>query len=262
MYLADSAAARHNGPVTTPDPPRPRHRWPAVACVTPLWFVWHRRWVEVTLVWLVLFAEAWETIGRAEGWVRSDALRIATMGLVATIAAVMPSPTTGPSPTAAVAMALVVLQGWWAFRLARRDAVAPVNRWSATATAALMALGAWGFSGLHVPGTKPRAYVAAMRHDLQRLSAGQDSVFAARHAYARALNEVPFERSTGVVLVLEAAGDSGWSAHATHNGTRASCSAFGGRSAPPIPGAVPHEPACVLPVRAIPWNHTIPPMNH
>ena len=233
-----------------------------MAFFTPLWFVWHRRWVEVAIVWLVLFGVAWEAIGRSLGWVRSDALRIATIGVVAEILALMPSPVIGPSPGGSAAIVLMIVLGAWAFRLDRRGAVAAANRWSVLASAALVALGVGAFTGLRVPGTKPRAYVAAMRHDLQRLAAVQESSFAVRQVYARSLDELPFERSTGVTVFLEPAGDSGWSARATHNATSATCHVGGGRPAGGVPAAGTGEPVCELPRLDIPWSRGIPPAGH
>ena len=95
--------------------------------------------------------------------------------------------------------------------------------------------------------TKEKAYVATMKADLRNLVTAQEGYLADKTLYydgaiPGALNYSP---SAGVTVVLSDVSPSGWSAKATHNGTKQVCALFYGSGAVPVaPATKEGEPAC------------------
>jgi Tfp pilus assembly protein PilE len=80
-----------------------------------------------------------------------------------------------------------------------------------------------------------RTFVAAMRGDLRRLAAAEESYFYDHRVYAadpRDLQVVGFRQSPDVRLVMREATAAGWSAVASHVETSVRCALYVGKAAP------------------------------
>jgi hypothetical protein len=86
--------------------------------------------------------------------------------------------------------------------------------WCVVALAGLVTLAS---TGTRCTSTKEKAYVTAMKSDLRNLSVFQED-FATRHGRFATATEVQtlLRRSTGVLLEIDRADSTGWSAHTRH----------------------------------------------
>lgn len=93
--------------------------------------------------------------------------------------------------------------------------------------------------------TKGKAYVASMKSDLRNLAVAEEGYFYEHQAYTTVLDSLKFTPSHGVILVVQAATASGWSATSTHpEAFPHSCAIFYGSSAPLPPANAEGVVAC------------------
>ncbi len=104
-----------------------------------------------------------------------------------------------------------------------------------------------GFAIPRFQESRTRTFFAAMKADLRQL-ADQEEIYYSSHDWkyagsagqaADAIADLQFTNSQGVYVVFRAAGNTGWSADATHaglDGTTQMCALFYG-SAPALPPA-------------------------
>jgi len=87
--------------------------------------------------------------------------------------------------------------------------------------------------------TKGKSYAASMRSDLRNLGSQQEGYFYFNGQYARDVALTSFSSSSGVVLTVQEASESGWSALATHPAAAPmTCAVFFGTAAPVAPATV------------------------
>lgn len=82
---------------------------------------------------------------------------------------------------------------------------------------------------------RERTYVSVMKTDLRNFATSQESYFYDHSTYSAdpaTLYARGFEPSSDVIMVVNEATASGWSATATHPGTPAACNIFIGSAAP------------------------------
>ena len=91
--------------------------------------------------------------------------------------------------------------------------------------------------------SKDKAYQSAMKSDLRYLASAQEVLYSDSLRYG-ALSELEFTASEWVTVDVTFAGDSGWSATATHSALMTQCTVFYGPIEPPDPDAVEGEPHC------------------
>ncbi|MDX2207647.1 MAG: prepilin-type N-terminal cleavage/methylation domain-containing protein [Gemmatimonadales bacterium] len=95
--------------------------------------------------------------------------------------------------------------------------------------------------------TKERAYVSNMRSDLRNLATSQEAYFSDFQAYYTGTvpsNQLLYNPSTGISIVLAAGTTTGWGATATHISTSRSCSLYVGDGGPLGPATVEGQIAC------------------
>ena len=64
--------------------------------------------------------------------------------------------------------------------------------------------------------TKGKANASAIKSDLRNMMSAQESYFYEYQIYANDPSLLPLQRTNGVMLSIEEAGNAGWSATATH----------------------------------------------
>lgn len=93
--------------------------------------------------------------------------------------------------------------------------------------------------------TKGKAYVASMKSDLRNLSVAEEGYYYEHRVYTTALDSLAFVPSHGVILTIQQADATGWSATSTHpNAYPHTCSIFYGSVTPVAPATVDGEVAC------------------
>jgi prepilin-type N-terminal cleavage/methylation domain-containing protein len=99
--------------------------------------------------------------------------------------------------------------------------------------------------------TREKAYFAAMKSDLKNLASQQEIYYSDEYAYTTDEVDLTFTNSDGVMITIDEAHASGWSASAWHQAlTNAEgCSIFYGSATapagpPPAAGIQPGEVAC------------------
>lgn len=109
-------------------------------------------------------------------------------------------------------------------------------------------------TSLLMPALMPRLYRSHVRNELRNLMLVQDSVFAARGAYARDLARI-FESSPPITVEMREVTAGGWSATGRYQGYRGECGVYVGDARPPVRGARPFEPRCDIqgPHRLLDW---------
>ncbi len=225
---------------------RPGWGWAVLAAVSPLWFLWRRRYVEFVLIWAVLLVCYWRAVMESWGYVQIDALWLSLVALVFEPFAVPPGSVLSRDGGGMFLLAMMAAQPAWALFVATRPGARRRSWTSMTLCAAVFAAAFSAFDRIHIPGTKLGGYVASMRSDLQNLVAVMDSLHGARGTYAFPYDSLELRRRRDVMIRIISATDSGWSALATygrHEGW--ACGVFGGRGRVPWAGAEPGQPLCV-----------------
>jgi prepilin-type N-terminal cleavage/methylation domain-containing protein len=92
--------------------------------------------------------------------------------------------------------------------------------------------------------TKEKAYVASMKSDLRNLVTVEEAYLAEHRTYTTSLSAVGLAQSARVIVTIQSATASGWSAQAVHNGTTISCAVFYGSATPIAPATAEGSPAC------------------
>lgn len=232
--------------MTAAEPKRPGWGWAFVAALSPLWFLWRRRYVEFVLIWALLLLFHWRAIMASDGYVQMDALWLALVGLVFLPFAIPAGPVLSPGSGGGFLLVMMVVLPAWGLFVATR-ANARRRTWLSRALCAgAFAVGFLAFGRLHIPGLKYKAYVGGMRRDLLDLALMMDAFYADHGTFVVARDSLPRAQQSGVTMRVIAATDSGWWALAEHNATTSwRCGIYGGRGRLPWAGAVPNEPLCV-----------------
>ena len=217
-----------------------------LAWLTPLWFLWRRQYLLFGAILAVLFANCWMGLRSLhyDPWPQALWFTLAALPLESNAGIV---PSLDPY-TSNIVMGLMFAQLVIAFVLSRRTSPPPRDqRLPLIAAVALgIGLGVVGFTQMHVPGTKPRAYQAAMKNDLHNLVTEEMAFFADHVVYTASLDSLRFQATTGVTLAVGSASATGFNATATHNampGRR--CGVFVGSAPAPLPGGKEGEPYCL-----------------
>ena len=93
--------------------------------------------------------------------------------------------------------------------------------------------------------TKGKAYYASVRNDLQNLVTAEESFFYDSRRYTADLDSVKATKSPGVVLVVQEATSTGWSATGHHPSSwPRTCAIFFGNAAPIAPATAAGTVAC------------------
>jgi prepilin-type N-terminal cleavage/methylation domain-containing protein len=93
--------------------------------------------------------------------------------------------------------------------------------------------------------TKGKAYVASMKSDLRNLSVAEEGYFYEHRAYTTVLDSLAFTPSHGVILTIQQADATGWSATSTHpNAYPHTCAVFVGSVTAVAPATTEGEVAC------------------
>jgi len=93
--------------------------------------------------------------------------------------------------------------------------------------------------------TKGKAYVASMKSDLRNLSVAEEGYYYEHRVYTTVLDSLAFVPSHGVILTIQQADATGWSATSTHpNAYPHTCAIFYGSVTPIAPATVDGEVAC------------------
>lgn len=92
--------------------------------------------------------------------------------------------------------------------------------------------------------TKSRAYVAAQRSDLANLAMQQEVYFFTNHLYGATAGAVAATSSNGIMLSINEANGTGWSASTAHASTTVHCAVFYGTAAAVTPATVPGMIKC------------------
>ncbi len=91
---------------------------------------------------------------------------------------------------------------------------------------------------------RERTQFAAIQQDLRNLGASQERYYQGETSYALDLDDLDFEASNGVEVVVQEATSQGWSAMATHVSLPAGrgCAIYLGNALPPpVPGGGAHS---------------------
>lgn len=93
--------------------------------------------------------------------------------------------------------------------------------------------------------TKGKGYAASVRTDLRNLATAEESFFYSNNHYTSALDSVPFKGSPGVVITIQEASASGWSADGTHPlAFPLKCALYMGSATPLAPATAEGVMAC------------------
>lgn len=216
-----------------------------LALVSPLWFLWRRRYVEFVLIFAVLLVLHWRAIMASEGYVQMDALWVSLVGLVFLPFAIPATPILGSGSGGGWLIVLMGASAAWALWVATRPGARRRTWYSMVMAAAGLALGFVAFHRMYIPGLKPRAYVAAMRQDLRDLATFMEASFADRVTYIVPRDSLPRPQQTGVTVRVTSMTNLGWAAIAEHNASSWHCGIFVGNGRLPWAGAEEGEPLCV-----------------
>ena len=93
--------------------------------------------------------------------------------------------------------------------------------------------------------TKGKGYAASVKTDLRNLATAEESFFYSNANYTTALDSVPFKGSPGVVITVQEATTTGWSADGTHPlAYPLKCAVFMGNATPLAPATAEGVLAC------------------
>ena len=93
--------------------------------------------------------------------------------------------------------------------------------------------------------TKGKGYAASVKTDLRNLATAEESFFYSNGHYTTVLDSVPFKGSPGVVITIQEASNSGWSADGTHPlAYPLKCALFMGSATPLAPATTEGVMAC------------------
>jgi len=230
------------------EPAAPRRRdwgWAFLALVSPLWFLWRRRYAEFVLIFALLLVLHWRAIMASEGYVQMDALWVSLVGLVFLPFSIPATPILGPGSGGGWLLALMAGSAVWALFVATRPGARRRTWYSIVMTAGGLVLGYVAFQRLYIPGLKYRAYVGAMRRDLLDLATFMEASFADRVTYVVPRDSLPRPEHAGVTVRVTSMTTLGWSAIAQHNASSLHCGIFVGSGRLPWARAVEGEPLCV-----------------
>ena len=93
--------------------------------------------------------------------------------------------------------------------------------------------------------TKGKGYAASVKTDLRNLATAEESFFYSNAHYTSVLDSVPYKGSPGVVIIVQEASTTGWSAEGTHPlAYPLKCAVFMGNATPLAPATTEGVMAC------------------